>query len=111
MEPDPTPIDAELAALEVPPMWKRVGLHGPAIMFRWIMGNAKRIAVFVAGMVVLLAGVAMIVLPGPGLLVIFAGLAILATEFAWAERALDAGKARAAQAGSAVKSKVRRPKG
>jgi uncharacterized protein (TIGR02611 family) len=111
MEPDPTPTDAELAALEVPPMWKRVGLHGPAILFRWIMGNAKRIAVFVVGMVVLLAGVAMIVLPGPGLLVIIAGLAILATEFAWAERALDTAKARAAQAGSMVKGKVRRQRG
>jgi uncharacterized protein (TIGR02611 family) len=108
MEPDRSPSDAELAALEVPPRWKRVGLHGPAIMFRWIMGNAKRIAVFVAGSVVLLAGVAMIVLPGPGLLVIIAGLAILATEFAWAERALDQAKARAAQAGSMVKQGLRR---
>lgn len=36
----------------------------------------------------LAAGVAMIVLPGPALLVIPAGLAILATEFPWAKRAL-----------------------
>lgn len=91
-------------------MWKRVGLHGPAIMFRWVMANAKRIAVFVIGSVVLLAGVAMIVLPGPGLLVIIAGLAILGTEFAWAERALDRAKARAAQAGSMVKRGIRRTK-
>jgi uncharacterized protein (TIGR02611 family) len=106
-----TPTDAELAARDVPPMWKRVGLHGPAILFRWITGNAKRIAVFVVGMLVLLAGVAMIALPGPGLLVVIAGLAILATEFAWAERALDTAKARAAQVGSMVRRTVRRPKG
>ncbi len=46
----------------------------------------KRIFVIVAGSAVLIAGVAMLILPGPGLLVIVAGLAILATEFAWAER-------------------------
>ena len=44
----------------------------------------------VLGFVVLGAGVAMLALPGPGLIVIILGLAILATEFAWAERALDA---------------------
>ena len=89
-------------------MWKRVGLHGPVIVGKWIAGNAKRIAVFVAGMTVLLAGVAMLALPGPGLLVIVGGLAILATEFVWAERALDKAKSKAAQAGSAVKGRLRR---
>lgn len=49
----------------------------------------RRIAVSVAGGVVLAAGAAMLVLPGPGLLVIAGGLAILATEFAWARRSLD----------------------
>ena len=38
------------------------------------------------GTLVLLAGIAMIVLPGPAFLVIPAAFAILATEFAWAER-------------------------
>lgn len=100
--------DAELAALEPPPFWKRWGLHGPLIVARWIGSNAKRIAVFVVGAGVALAGVVMLVLPGPGILVIFAGLAILATEFVWAERALDAAKAKAGQAGSAVKDRLRR---
>ena len=35
-----------------------------------------------------LAGIAMLVLPGPGWLAIFAGLAVLAAEFAWAETLL-----------------------
>ncbi len=100
--------DAEIAAIEPPPVWKRIGLRGPAIIARWIAGNAKRIAVFIAGSTVLLAGVAMIVLPGPGILVIIAGLAILATEFVWAERALDKAKQKASQAGSAVKGRLRR---
>lgn len=45
---------------------------------------ARRIAVFVIGVTVLLAGVIMLVTPGPGLIVIPAGLAILSIEFAWA---------------------------
>jgi uncharacterized protein (TIGR02611 family) len=48
-----------------------------------------RTAVVLAGFVVVLAGLAMIPLPGPGLLVIAAGLTLLALEFAWAERLLE----------------------
>jgi uncharacterized protein (TIGR02611 family) len=43
----------------------------------------------VVGATVLLAGLAMLVLPGPALVVIPIGLAILSLEFAWAERLLD----------------------
>ncbi|WP_258725925.1 PGPGW domain-containing protein [Cellulomonas sp. NS3] len=42
--------------------------------------------VVVTGTVLLLAGAAMLVLPGPGLLVMFAGVAVLAAEFPWAGR-------------------------
>ena len=52
-----------------------------------------RIAKTVFGFVLLAAGVLMLALPGPGWLTIFAGLAILATEFAWAQRLLDRLKA------------------
>ena len=100
--------DAEIAAMEAPPFWKRYGLHGPVIVAKWIGVNAKRIAIFVAGSAVVLAGVAMLVLPGPGIVVIIAGLAILATEFVWAERALDAAKEKAGRASSAVKGKLGR---
>ena len=48
----------------------------------------RRILVTIVGMTVLLVGIAMIVLPGPAILVIPAGLAILATEFVWARRLL-----------------------
>jgi uncharacterized protein (TIGR02611 family) len=47
---------------------------------------ARRIVVLIVGMTVLLIGVAMIVLPGPAVVVIPVGLAILATEYAWARR-------------------------
>ena len=46
--------------------------------------NARRVVILLVGTSVLLVGVAMIILPGPAILVIPAGLAILATEFAWA---------------------------
>ncbi len=53
---------------------------------------ARRVAILIVGSTVLLIGVAMIFLPGPAVLVIPAGLAILATEFAWAQSLLDKGK-------------------
>ena len=57
--------------------------------FAWF----RRAVVGVIGFTVLLIGVAMVVLPGPAVIVIPLGLAILATEFVWAKRLLE--KARA----------------
>ncbi|PRZ40594.1 uncharacterized protein (TIGR02611 family) [Antricoccus suffuscus] len=51
--------------------------------------HAYRVGVGIVGFLVLVAGIIMIPFPGPGWLVVIAGLAILATEFAWAERLLD----------------------
>lgn len=48
-----------------------------------------RLLVVVAGAAVTLAGAALLVLPGPAFVVIPIGLAMLALEFAWAERLLD----------------------
>ena len=78
------------------------GLHSPMQWLRWIGRNTKRLAVFVLGATVLGAGLAMLALPGPGLLVIILGLAILASEFAWAERALDRTTSSAASAATKV---------
>lgn len=50
---------------------------------------AVRVAKTVGGFALLIAGIAMLALPGPGWLTIAAGLALLATEFAWAERLLN----------------------
>jgi tellurite resistance protein TerC len=54
--------------------------HLLAVSYR----QARKVVVLIIGSTVLLLGVAMLVLPGPGLLVIPLGLAILAAEFAWA---------------------------
>jgi len=51
--------------------------------------QAKRVIKIVVGFTVLFAGLAMTVLPGPAIVVITAGLAILATEFLWARRLLE----------------------
>jgi uncharacterized protein (TIGR02611 family) len=55
---------------------------------RGVLRQAKRLIVLVVGLTVLLIGVALLVLPGPAFVVIPLGLAILATEFAWARRLL-----------------------
>jgi uncharacterized protein (TIGR02611 family) len=55
----------------------------------WNVENIKvvrRVIVSVIGATVLLIGVALLVLPGPAFIVIPVGLAILATEYAWARR-------------------------
>jgi len=51
--------------------------------------KVRRLVIAVIGFTVLLIGVAMIVTPGPAILVIVLGLAILATEFIWARRLLN----------------------
>jgi tellurite resistance protein TerC len=63
------------------------------VTYRW----ARRIAVAVVGGTVLLVGFALIVLPGPALVVIPLGLAILGLEFAWARVWLRKVKQRSAQ--------------
>jgi uncharacterized protein (TIGR02611 family) len=59
---------------------------------------AWRVGVFVVGLLITLAGVAMLALPGPGWAAIFVGLAVLATEFEWAHRLLHNAKERVQQA-------------
>ncbi|QQQ74221.1 TIGR02611 family protein [Saccharothrix sp. 6-C] len=62
--------------------------HRPWFRRNPALNLAYRIGVGVVGGLVLVAGVLMIPYPGPGWLVVFAGLAILATEFEWAGRVL-----------------------
>lgn len=77
-------------------------LHSPIDWLKVIARNARRVAVFLLGVAVAVAGIAMLVLPGPGIIVLLLGLVILATEFAWAERVLDSTTTRAAGAANKV---------
>ena len=66
--------------------------------------TARKVVIGVIGASVLALGVALLVLPGPGLLVIFAGLAVLSLEFAWARHWLRVVKQRGQQAADYVRN-------
>jgi len=81
---DPAPLVSPLA-----------GELGALAQLTW--RQARRIATIVIGSTVLLIGVAMLVLPGPAVVVIPIGLAILGTELLWARRLLKRFKRQGAQ--------------
>lgn len=58
-------------------------------------GAARRLTLEVVGWLLVVAGIAALVLPGPGLLMLFGGLAVLSQQYEWAERRLDPVKYRA----------------
>jgi uncharacterized protein (TIGR02611 family) len=62
-----------------------------------------RVAAAIGGFLVMLLGIVLIPLPGPGLLVVAVGLAVLALEFAWAEQLLEKAVDRLGEAGERVK--------
>jgi uncharacterized protein (TIGR02611 family) len=75
------------------------------------MSATTKLVVTLVGSAVLVAGLIMMVTPGPGLLGIVAGLAILATEWDWADRWLTSARDRledARAAASAMDPRVRR---
>ncbi|HLF43179.1 MAG TPA: PGPGW domain-containing protein [Acidimicrobiia bacterium] len=53
-----------------------------------------RIARVVGGFILILAGMVMLVTPGPGVLTILGGLALIGQEFAWAQRIVDGVKSK-----------------
>lgn len=55
----------------------------------------KRVVLETLGWILVVVGIAALVLPGPGLLMIFAGVALLSQQYQWAERRLDPIKQRA----------------
>jgi uncharacterized membrane protein len=61
--------------------------------WRHVPTPIRQVAVLIAGFLLVLAGIAMLVLPGPGLVVIVLGCVVLATEFVWAHHLLRRGLA------------------
>lgn len=67
---------------------------------RWLEGVRStrtgrlslKIVIGVVGAALVIGGLVLVPLPGPGWLIVFAGLAVLATEFVWASRLLEFGK-------------------
>jgi uncharacterized protein (TIGR02611 family) len=72
------------------------------------VAQAKRIVKIIVGFTLVAAGAAMLLLPGPGVVTIALGLAILSAEFLWARRWLEHMKRHAGAARDLVR---RRSKG
>lgn len=72
----------------------------------WFWSQARKVVVFVIGLTVVVLGIVMLVAPGPGVLTIFGGLVILATEFAWARWLLKVARRRAHELVEAARRQV-----
>lgn len=76
----------------------------PGEVLTFLVRSSKRVAVSVVGGLLVLIGLAMFVLPGPGILVVVLGFAVLGTEYAWAAAALDRTKRIAEKAAARARS-------
>jgi len=65
---------------------------------RGLSGAAKRVVLETLGWILVIGGIAALVLPGPGLLMMFAGLALLSQQYEWAEKRVEPIKERALKA-------------
>jgi uncharacterized protein (TIGR02611 family) len=74
---------------------------------RW----ARRAGILVAGLALIMGGAILLVLPGPGIALILAGLAVLATEFRWARRLLTWARERAWQVADRARRRAGRSRG
>ncbi|MFJ3671743.1 TIGR02611 family protein [Streptomyces sp. NPDC090106] len=87
-----------------------LGSRAPAfVKARRALHLSWQVGVFVIGLAVVVAGIIMLPLPGPGWVVIFGGMAIWATEFVWAQLVLRWTKRKVTEAAQkALDPKVRR---
>ncbi len=76
-------------------------------MFQPTLDQVRRAFRIVSGFTLLLAGVIMLVTPGPGWVTIFLGLSLLAAEFVWARRLMN----RIKREGGRIKGVVLRQNG
>ena len=76
--------------------------------YRLTARTVRRAFILIAGSTLLLLGTALLVLPGPGLLTLIAGLAVLATEYLWARIWLDRARRAADDATTDVRDWLRR---
>ncbi|MFE6051726.1 TIGR02611 family protein [Kitasatospora sp. NPDC056446] len=89
---------------------RAAGSRAPAFVRRSrALHRAWQVLVFLAGLAVVGAGLVLLPLPGPGWVVIFLGMGIWATEFAWARLALRRIRRKVAEAAQrALDPRVRR---
>lgn len=75
--------------------------------WRLLPAPVRKLIVLVIGGTVVAVGIVMFVTPGPSMLVIPAGLAILSIEFVWARRLLARYKATATRVGESLRRTTR----
>ncbi|MFF4758146.1 TIGR02611 family protein [Streptomyces sp. NPDC001292] len=87
-----------------------LGSRAPAfVRSRRVLHLSWQVGIFLAGLLVVIAGIVMLPLPGPGWVVIFGGMAIWATEFVWAQLVLRWTKRKVTEAAQqALDPRVRR---
>jgi uncharacterized protein (TIGR02611 family) len=106
-ERDATQVVAEFESdVAVQRRWHEHPAFAPfRVVARFIRRSGKRIAVTIVGFAVLVIGIVLIPLPGPGWAIVFGGLAILATEYVWAQRLLNYAKRKVVSAKDAMLGK------
>lgn len=77
-------------------------------MWRRVPRPVRVPIILTIGLTIVGVGIALLVLPGPGIAVIIVGLALLATEFAWARSLLERGKHHSRRAYDSVRNGVNR---
>jgi uncharacterized protein (TIGR02611 family) len=92
-------VEGSVSAIEAVPL--------PSSRGRRVLRTARKGLVAVVGTTVVLIGVALIVLPGPAVIVIPLGVAILATEFLWARSLLGWIRSRAHRMKARVRQMLR----
>ena len=105
--PPQTPSDGPVdpgAPQEVPSAFTRLADRAP---WRGLPHPLRWLTVAIIGGTFVLVGIALLFLPGPGIAFIILGLAILATEFVWAETLLHKVKNGTSRAWQATKSRIK----
>lgn len=109
--PDELPVvtSGESPNLPAPGTTAEVRHWLPLPLAIWFWGHLRRVLVLVVGCTIILAGLVMLVTPGPGGVTIWGGLLLLATEFAWARWALKVAQQRMQHLLEAAQKSMTRP--
>ncbi|MFD5449072.1 TIGR02611 family protein [Streptomyces sp. NPDC003470] len=109
-KPDEVVVAQDRSGTDGTPEQRALGSRAPEfVRARRALHVSWQVGVFVVGLAVVVAGIIMLPLPGPGWVVIFGGMAIWATEFVWAQLVLRWTKRKVTEAAQrALDPKVRR---
>lgn len=98
----------KVEATAPPGVSARIRAFRERLRARRSLDTAWRIGVFTLGVTLVVAGLIMFVIPGPGFATVILGLVVLGSEFTWATRALDPVKGAARRASEAAMDPRRR---